>query len=135
MYKNAKICFNYCQLYTCKLSGLFRTADTHKNRCKIYIIMTESNCNHAGQLFCINFDFQIFRTYFKTKAYTRSLLSHLFSIYVFQFCSLVHSWKNSKGCGIPTDQWERSIPLNFFSKTHNTPLYMFLYRSFTSFIC
>lgn len=32
--------------------------------------MTQSNCNHAGQLFCINFDFQIFRTDFKTEAST-----------------------------------------------------------------
>ena len=30
--------------------------------------------------------------------------------YVFYFLLLEHSWKNSKGCCIPTDQWEHSIP-------------------------
>ena len=43
-----------------------------------------------------------------------------------------------KGCGIPTDQWERSIPLNFFSKTQYTfvyvPLWIFHFFYLLKFI-
>lgn len=115
-----------CCTQSCKLSGPLTTYSWHAQR-QMKIIWTERNCNHAGNCFVLK---QMLKQRHILGAFHLTCFQN-----VFCFLLLEHSWKNSEGCCIPTDQQEHSISHWTFSQRHDTPLCLFLYVSFISFIC